>query len=72
MLPSLLSGLYKMEYLTHGYCDLLMLAENVDVLVTSEQCKAVESSTKDQLKSRLWFNIRTGTVTASNLKSLCV
>lgn len=71
-LPSPLSGLYKMEYLTHGYAQLLHLADNADVSVTPEQCKAVESSTKDQSKSHLWFNMRTGRVTASNLKSVCV
>lgn len=51
--------------------ELLNLADNLVLSITPNQCAAVEAHTRDQSKSRLWFNMRTGRVTASRLRAVC-
>ena len=68
-LPLCLSELYKPEYLQTNYGDLLKHAEECRITVTSEQAELVESKTRSQSKSPLWFRIRTGRITASQFKS---
>lgn len=68
-LPMCLSELHKLEYLQSDYGELLKLAEQCKITVTPEQAKNVESATRSQAKSPLWFRMRSGRVTASNFKS---
>ena len=70
-LPSPLSQLYDPENLNLNYMELLELADNLVLSVTPDQCTVVEANTRDQSKSRLWFNMRTGRVTASRLRAVC-
>ena len=62
-LPPLLSS-YS-NYLTKQYTELLSIAADVSLSVTPAQCNAVEECTRQQSKSNLWFNLRSGRVTAS-------
>ena len=71
-LPSLLSELYNSGFLSASYSELLTLAADVNISVTPAQRTAVEECTRDQSKSHLWFNMRTGRVTASKLRAVCV
>ena len=70
-LPMVLSDMYKKDYLSLGYRSLLQLANQTNVCLTADQAKAVESKTRDQAKSRIWFRMRAGRVTASKFKSAC-
>ena len=63
-LPLCLSGLYKPENLFMSYGELLKVCETCDVSVSQQQAKAMELNTKSQSKSPLWFNMRTGRITA--------
>jgi hypothetical protein len=71
-LPSPLSQLYKPDNLNLNYMELLHLADKVELSITPNQCAAVEVNTRDQSMSRLWFNMRTGRITASKLRAVCV
>lgn len=72
-LPLVLTDLHKPSYTTLSYFELLDLASaTVDTItVTTEQVLAVERNTRDQSRSRLWFRMRAGRVTASRFKSVC-
>ena len=63
--------MYKKDYLSLGYRSLLQLANQTNVCLTADQAKAVESKTRDQAKSRIWFRMRAGRITASKFKSAC-
>ena len=67
------SDMYKKGYLSLGCRSLLQLANQTNVCLTAHQAKAVESKTRDQAKSRIWFRMRAGRITASkfNCKSAC-
>ena len=68
-LPLCLSELYEAKYLCMNYGDLLKESESREVSISEEQAKLVESKTRSQSKSPLWFRMRTGRVTASRFKS---
>ena len=70
-LPMVLSELYKNEHLTLGYHSLLQLAKNTTLTVTAEQAKAVETKTRAQSNSRIWFRMRAGRITGSKFKTAC-
>lgn len=70
-LPMVLSDLYRPENNSVGYYGLLQIAARTEVTVTAEQVQAVETKTRDQAESRLWFRLRTGRITASKFKSAC-
>ena len=71
-LPPLLLELYNSGFLSASYSQLLTLAGDVNVSVTPAQRTAVEECTRDQSKSHLCFNMRTGRVTVSKLRAVCV
>lgn len=54
-----------------NYCDLLAAAAEVNVVVTTVQCLAVEQGTREQANSPLWYQMRTGRISASRLKAVC-
>lgn len=66
-----LSDLYQTEYLKLGYHELLQIAAGTVITVTADQASAVESKTRNQADSRLWFRMRTGRITASRFKAAC-
>ena len=70
-LPMVLSDLHKKEYLTFGYSSLLQVASETKLHVTVDQARAVEAKTRDQAKSRIWFRMRAGRITASKFRSAC-
>lgn len=71
LLPLLLE-LYNSGFLSASYSELVTLAADVNVSVTPAQHTAVEECTRDQSKSHFWFNMRTGKVTVSKLRAVCV
>ena len=66
-----LSQLFKAEYLRMNYGELLKEGEKCTITVTTEEAKVVEQQTRGQAKSRLWFRMRTGRITASQFKAIC-
>ena len=53
------------------YHDLLNVCENISLEFTGEMAKSVESETRLQSKSKLWFKYQAGRVTASRMKAVC-
>ena len=70
-LPVCLSQIFKSEYLNLNYCELLSIASDYQITVTEQQATQVESKTKLQANSRLWYQMRAGRITASCLKAAC-
>ena len=70
-LPVCLSQIFKSEYLNLNYCELLSIASDYQITVTEQQAMQVESKTKLQANSRLWYQMRAGRITASRLKVAC-
>ena len=70
-LPMVLSDLYQPDNFSLSYNELLQMAVNTDIFVTSVQATAAEQNTRGQATSRLWFHLRTGRVTASKFKRAC-
>ena len=69
--PQPLTSLYKSNYMKLQYHDLLNVCENISLEFTGEMAKSVESETRLQGKSKLWFKYRAGRVTASRMKAVC-
>ena len=69
--PVLPTTLFDSEKLTMNYFDLLKAAAEVEVIVTDEQCVAVEVNTREQGNSSLWFQMRSGRISASKFKAVC-
>ena len=68
-LPLCLSELYRPEYNIKNYKEIMEVCAECDISVSQQQAKAVELSTKSQVRSRLWFSMRTGRITASRFKA---
>ena len=66
-----LSDLYRTEYLSLGYHELLEIARNTEINITANQGRGVEAGTRNQANCRLWFRMRCGRITASQFKSAC-
>ena len=66
-LPMVLPDLFKKEYLSLGYSRLLRIARETKLQLTVEQAKTVETKTRDQLKSRIWFRMQARRITASRI-----
>ena len=69
--PKPLQSLYDQKFLKLEYTDLLSACSEVDIHVNADMVSAVESATRDQSKSKLWFKYRAGRITASKMKSAC-
>jgi hypothetical protein len=61
----------KPTNLTKDYGELLTIAKQSVITVTCAQIEAVESKTRGQSQSRIWYQMRSGRITASNFKSAC-
>lgn len=46
-------------------------ALDVSIVITEDQASTLESVTRTQSKSKLWYQYRAGRITASNMKSAC-
>jgi hypothetical protein len=66
-----LLDLMKPTNLTKDYGELLTIAKQSVITVTCAQIEAVESKTRGQSQSRIWYQMRSGRITASNFKSAC-
>ena len=69
--PRPLPELYDVKYLKYSYTELLAACEETEIIVTEQMAVAVETETRAQSKSNLWFTYRAGRVTASRMKSVC-
>jgi hypothetical protein len=70
-LPKSLSLLYSPENQRLNYNELLQKGVEVQITVTAAEAALVETQTRGQTRSRLWFAMRAGRVTASRFKSAC-
>ena len=68
-LPMCLSNLFKPEYLKCSYGELLKLARQCKISVSPEQVEMAERKTRCQSICSLWYQLRTGRITASNFKN---
>ena len=71
MLSIPLSNLFADKCMALSYSDLLKRCESVfaSLKVTEDQAKHIESATRDQAQSTVWFRYRAGRVTASRFKA---
>ncbi|KAJ8909797.1 hypothetical protein NQ315_015317 [Exocentrus adspersus] len=70
-LPSIYVNLYRPEHENKSYEELLQLVMTVPENITPDDCVAINNATKEQSRSREWFNQRSGRITASNFKRAC-
>ena len=72
-LPKLMSELFRKDHLQASLSELQTLAESAmtQYMCTEDEVAAAEELTKDQANSKVWFQLRAGRVTASNLKAVC-
>ena len=63
--------LFKEEYMKLGFESLLSKGKEITIDINKEQCLLIESSTREQSNSRIWYQQRAGRITASKLKSVC-
>ena len=71
-LPTPLGNLYNPDLLTESYGTLLQVVSSYNPeALTPSQVTAVEERTKGQAKSKLWYQMRSGRITASNFIAVC-
>ena len=72
-LPPPLGTLFRPHLMNATYFDVLNAAsdELLKMKITEMQRETVEKRTRGQAKSKLWFKMRTGRITASKFKSAC-
>ena len=69
--PMPLDQLYDPNVSCDVYNDVMLHCATVDISVTEEQVLYVLQQTVDQSKSKLWFSMRAGRVTASTFYAAC-
>ena len=69
--PTVLSELRDENSISSNFGELLKKCDEINLVITPEQAKEVESATRDQAKSKVWFRFRAGRITASKAKSVC-
>ena len=72
--PPLLSELYDETCETLSKCECLSKCEDIfaSMSVTNEQCELTEIETRNHSTNKTWHHLRTGRITASRMKSVCV
>lgn len=70
-LPMSLPCLFNPEHLKMNYSKLLQYAKENPIQVTPDEAKLVEAKTREQARSKLWFRMRSGRITASRFKAVC-
>ena len=69
--PMPLDQLYDPKVPCDVYNDMMLHCATVDISVTEDQVLYVVQQTVDQSKSKLWFSMRAGRVTASTFNAAC-
>ena len=69
-IPSLKSH-YSEDCIKLTYEQLLNVCNDIEISVTEKESEIIESATRQQSASRIWFEQRSGRITASKLKSAC-
>lgn len=71
--PQVLTELRDENTFKLNFAELLEHCKGIrpKISVTQEQADAVETETRDQANSKLWFRFRAGRITASKMKSAC-
>ena len=69
--PKHLGQLYDPDLSFDSFADILSHCAAVDISVTTAQVDYVLNDTEAQSKSKLWFSMRLGRVTASNFYAVC-
>jgi len=54
-----------------SYEEINKVCDSIDVSITNEQVKLIESATRGQSKNRLWQRFRSGRITASKMRAVC-
>ncbi|KAJ3666329.1 hypothetical protein Zmor_001778 [Zophobas morio] len=62
---------YRSEYEEYYLRNLQTIGQQLPITLTEEERLEMWEETKQQSKSTLWFKVRTGRITASNLKAVC-
>ena len=70
-LPLNLTSIYRETFRTSSYDDSISACEYIDLGVTIEQQQRLEQLTKLQQGSQLWFDFRSGRVSASVFYDVC-
>ena len=70
-LPLILTTLVDKDAQAMNYSDLLRHCENIDVSVTENQVRVAENQTRDQSENKLWFDVKSGRIGPSKIKSSC-
>ena len=70
--PKPLTELFDPTAMTLSYPELLQQCEELynSYVITADQAEVVEENTRQQAKSKVWFQQKSGRVTASRLKSV--
>ncbi len=69
--PQPLTSLDNPAMYGKDYGSIREVCQNVNVTVTNEQSKAVESNTRQQSLTKQWYAQRIGRITASRMKAVC-
>ena len=69
--PTVLTELRDEKLITANFGELLVKCNEINLEVSAEQAKEVESATRDQAKSKVWYRFRAGRITASKVKTVC-
>ena len=70
-LPQFLNSIYKPEYLVKNYAELIILADSYHLEdINQSMIEHLEQLTRDQSKSKHWFQYRAGRITASHFKQV--
>lgn len=70
-LPKSLSHLFHEDNIALSYEDLMSKCSGVSVNLSETDCKNIESATKKQSSSPVWYEQRRGRITASRLHAVC-
>jgi len=65
------NSLFKEECIQLDYIELLQQCQQISLEVTPGECQAIETLTRKQSQSKVWYQQRAGRITASNPKSAC-
>ena len=64
-------SLFKEECIQLDYTELLQQCQQISLEVTPDECQGIETSTRKQSQSKVWYQLWAGRITASKLKSAC-
>ena len=68
--PKVLLHLKDKSAMSLNFKDLLDRCDDIEINVSEEAAIDAESSTKRQSKDKMWYDLRVGRITASNMKAV--